>query len=367
MPEIVGNLHLHTIASDGTGTHEEVAVAAARAGLDFIVYTDHNISVEGVEGWYRLPSNGREILRLMGQEINDPQLLPELNHLLCHFITEDLQHVTAKPQQLINAVNERGGICFLAHPLERPGLGAARDTYPWISWEVSGFTGIELWNAMTDVKWQLRTKPRAVLGAYLPNFVLTAPFPEVLAKWDELLATGQKVVAIGNSDAHAMSFSLGPLRRCVYPYEYLFRTINTHLLLAEPLAREVSLARRQIFEALKQGHCFVSYDLVAPSRGFTFTGTSGQAEAMMGDTLLLQELATLQVASPHSARLRLLHNGRTVAETTGRELIWQTTEPGVYRVEAYRQFWGWQRGWVFTNPIYVEGEKIYWSPHIRSA
>ena len=71
MPEIVGNLHLHTIASDGTGTHDEVASAAARAGLDFLIYTDHNVWVDGLDGWYRDPATNREILRLMGQEIND--------------------------------------------------------------------------------------------------------------------------------------------------------------------------------------------------------------------------------------------------------------------------------------------------------
>lgn len=353
MPEIVGNLHLHTTASDGTGSHDEVAAAAARAGLDFIVYTDHNIAVDGMEGWYHLPANGHKILRLMGQEINDQQLVPELNHLLCHFVSEDFQPVAANPQTLIDAVHARGGITFLAHPLERPGIGAAREIYPWLSWEVSGFTGIEIWNAMTDVKWQLRTKPRAVIGAYLPQTVLTGPFPEVLAKWDHLLAAGKKVVAIGNSDAHAMSFSLGPLRRTVYPYEYLFRAVNTHLLLDAPLAAEVNEARRQIFEALRAGHCFVSYDLLASSRGFSFTASSGTAQAMMGDTLPLQESAALQVTSPQPARLRLLHNGRAVAETRGRALTWRTREPGVYRVEAYRQFWGWQRGWVFTNPIYV--------------
>src|SRR6185295_11142416 len=113
MSEIIGNLHLHTIASDGTGSHDEVAMAAVRAGLDFIVYTDHNIAVEGREGWYRPAANGREILRLMGQEINDMQLVPELNHLLCHFVSEDFQDVAAKPQALIDAVNARGGVTFL--------------------------------------------------------------------------------------------------------------------------------------------------------------------------------------------------------------------------------------------------------------
>lgn len=353
MPEIVGNLHLHTTASDGTGSHDEVAAAAARAGLDFIIYTDHNIAVAGKEGWWQ-DSRGHKLLRLMGQEINDQQLVPEYNHLLCHFVADDLNHLAADPQQLIDAINARGGLTFLAHPLERPGMGAAEEMYPWLSWDISGFTGIELWNTMTDVKWQLRTKMRAVIGAYLPQLVLTAPFPELLTKWDELLAAGQKVVAIGNSDAHAMSFSLGPLRRKIYPYEFLFRTVNTHLLLTESLTHEVSQARRQIFEALQAGHCFVSNDLLASSRGFSFIGSSGGKQATMGDSLKLQEIVTLHIASPLPARLRLLRQGRLVAETTGRELTWQTVERGVYRVEAYRLHWGWQRGWVFTNPIYVE-------------
>ena len=36
-----GALHVHTRRSDGTGTPEDVAKAAARAGLDFVVLTDH--------------------------------------------------------------------------------------------------------------------------------------------------------------------------------------------------------------------------------------------------------------------------------------------------------------------------------------
>ncbi len=353
MQDIVGNLHLHTIASDGTGTYDEVASAAARAGLDFIMYTDHNTWTDGVEGWYYDPDTGRDILRLMGQEVNDPNLEPEHNHLLCHFVSSDLNGVAADPQKLIDTAMARGGLCFLAHPLERPGYDRASQIYPWLSWEVAGYTGIELWNAMSDTKWNLRTFPRALLGAYLPQRGLSAPFPEALAKWDELLATGQKVVAIGNSDAHAMSFSWGPLTRTVYPYEHLFRAVNTHLLLADSLAFEVDQARLQIYNALQLGHCFVSYDLIVSPKGFTFTGRSGSEQAIMGDTLSLQSEAVLRVASPYPARLRLLKDGQLLMETTGQELEWQTVEPGVYRVEAYRQFWGQQRGWVFTNPIYV--------------
>jgi hypothetical protein len=175
-----------------------------------------------------------------------------------------------------------------------------------------------------------------------------------LAKWDELLASGRKVVVIGNSDAHARIYSKGPLRRRIYPYEYLFQAVNTHLLLSEPLDRDVDQARLQIRDALKMGHCFVCYDLLGPSRGFTFTAANGSNQAIMGDTLILQDdIATLSVSSPQSAQLRLLQDGQVIAQTKGKGLEWQTNAPGIYRVEAYRRFWGQQRGWVFTNPIYT--------------
>ena len=38
-----GNLHMHTILSDGTKTHAELARIAGEAGLDFVIITDHNV------------------------------------------------------------------------------------------------------------------------------------------------------------------------------------------------------------------------------------------------------------------------------------------------------------------------------------
>src|SRR5512135_607759 len=40
-PTIVGAFHVHSVVSDGTGTREEVAAAARRAGLSFVIFTDH--------------------------------------------------------------------------------------------------------------------------------------------------------------------------------------------------------------------------------------------------------------------------------------------------------------------------------------
>ena len=38
---VPGILHVHTTRSDGRGTPDEVAAAAARAGVAFLVFTDH--------------------------------------------------------------------------------------------------------------------------------------------------------------------------------------------------------------------------------------------------------------------------------------------------------------------------------------
>ena len=79
--ELVGNMHMHTPYSDGTKWHADIANDAIAAGLDFIIVTDHNIWVDGMEGWYHPPSTGQAVLCLMGQEIN---ALEKIN--FCHFL-----------------------------------------------------------------------------------------------------------------------------------------------------------------------------------------------------------------------------------------------------------------------------------------
>ncbi|RME44893.1 MAG: hypothetical protein D6791_12115 [Chloroflexi bacterium] len=80
---------------------------------------------------------------------------------------------------------------------------------------------------------------------------------------------------------------------------------------------------------------------------------SGGDEAGMGQELTLMNDATLDVSSPLAAHIRLLHNGRVVAEHRGRRLRYRTSQPGAYRVEAYRRHLFRERGWVYTNPIYL--------------
>jgi hypothetical protein len=146
---------------------------------------------------------------------------------------------------------------------------------------------------------------------------------------------------------------VGPLVREVLPYDYLFRCVNTHLLIDRPFVREFETDRALVFEALRAGHAFVGYDLSAPTKGFRFTAKSGATSAMMGDALPRRGAVKFEIVCPVPAQIKLLRNGRTVATTQGKKLSYTSIEPGVYRVECYRPFRLLNRGWIFSNPIYV--------------
>ena len=49
---MVGNLHVHSINSDGTGGVREIAAAALDAGIDFVAITDHNTVSSEISGRY---------------------------------------------------------------------------------------------------------------------------------------------------------------------------------------------------------------------------------------------------------------------------------------------------------------------------
>ena len=61
----------------------------------------------------------------------------------------------------------------------------------------------------------------------------------------------------------------------------------------------------------------------------------------------------LRARTPLPARLRLLRDGVEIAATNGTSLEHETTEPGVYRIEAYRRAHGRERTWIVSNPVYL--------------
>lgn len=353
MYEAVVNLHMHTRYSDGFGTHRDIVQAALCVGLDAIVITDHNVWVDGFEGYYQ--DRERKVLLLVGEEIHDQARNPQKNHLLVFGVKRELATLAGTPQLLLDAVNRAGGLSFLAHIVDPAAPAVGQEDISWVDWDVKGYTGIELWNGFSEFKTRLKTKLHAIYYAYSPRRVARGPLPEALQKWDQLLAEGHHVVAIGGSDAHALPGKLGPLRQTVFPYEFHFRSINTHLLLTQPLSGDAERDSTQVMEALRQGHAFIGYDLPAPTRGFRFSAQGMQQNAWMGDELSVRHGVTFQIRLPMRAECNLLKDGQVIKTWTDREICTHiTTQPGVYRVEVYINYLGLRRGWIFSNPIYVK-------------
>jgi len=352
MHEIVVNLHMHTPFSDGRGSHADIAKAAVRASLDAVIITDHNVLVQGLEGYYE-EADGR-VLVLVGEEIHDQARDPQKNHLLVFGANREIAPYAADPQILINKAKEADGLTFLAHPIEFDAPKFGEGDLSWVDWEIENFTGIELWNSMTEFKSLVKGYPEAIYYAFNFNQVAHGPFPQTLQKWDDLLARGNPVVAVGGSDAHEFKKSLGPISRTLFPYEQHFRAINTHLLIPEPLSGNAQSDKQIILDALRSGHCFVGYDLPASTKGFSFTAHLSDRNVIMGDSIKSSESATLQIKLPLSTECRLLKNGEVIRSTNRRgTLVYKIEEPGVYRVEAYINYKGKRRGWIFSNPIYV--------------
>lgn len=354
--EYVGNLHTHTVYSDGHGRHNDLAAAAIHAGIDFIVTTDHNVLVGGIDG-YRYEGS-RRVLLITGEEIHDPARDPQKNHLLVYEAGHELAQFARDPQALIDAVQESGGLCFLAHPVDPQAPLFGESDLSWVDWQVRGFQGLEIWNFMTEFKSHLTSWPRAIYYAYRPDAMAKGPFAPILARWDRLLDSGERVWAIGGADAHALPYQKGPFRRVIFPYEYLFRAVNTHVLTATELRGEAQTDRSLLFGSLRRGNCFVGYDLPASTRGFRFFAEGENGRAEMGSEVGLGLGVTLQIKTPRRCRIRLLRSGDPIA-TWEREThaVQNINRPGIYRVEADIHFMGQWRSWIISNPIFAVEQK----------
>lgn len=353
MQELVINLHMHTTYSDGHGNHAAIAQAALKTGLDAVIVTDHNVWVNGPDGYYR--DDQRRTLLLVGEEIHDQTRDPQKNHLLVIGAGRELANQAHDLDQLLQTIRKSGGLSFLAHPIDPPAPAFGEPDISWVDWGISDFTGIELWNAMSEFKGLLKSKLHAIFYAYNPKMVARGPYKETLQKWDELMAEGRQVVAIGGSDAHAFPARLGPLRRQLFPYEFHFQAVNTHIWVEQPLNGDLVDDRRIIIEALRQGHAFIGYDLPASTRGFRFSAQGKSGSAWMGDQIPVKDGVTLQIRLPRRAECHLIKDGKVIRTWQRRETCTHiTTIPGVYRVEVYLHYMGSRRGWIYSNPIYVK-------------
>lgn len=346
-----GNIHIHTLHSDGTGTIAGIAAHAAAAGLHYIIVTDH----ETLAG---LPEEGihHGVAVLVGVELNR-----ESHHYLALGLERLVAGNEADPQEMVDRVRRAGALGFMAHPFEKgsPYIDRGK-TYPWIRFPERGFTGMEIWNYSSHWRGRATSIPRTLYWYFFNRkAAVDRPPPEALALWDDYTNRGLRVTGIGSSDAHATRIRAAFIPVEIFPYRFLFRAINTYICLREKMSSNFVEAKRQIYSALREGRCYLSFDQLHPGRDFSFTAfreSSGTA-AVMGEETPWQEDLYLAVRCPaRRSKIRIIKNGQLAGRGNGPEMNYRVSEPGVYRAEAYyRPFWRKARPWIYANPIYVRG------------
>lgn len=347
MFEYIGAIHIHSKFSDGSGDVKEIAQIADESGLDFAILTDHNTLralKEGYEGWY-----GKTLL-LVGCELNDKE---NKNHLIALGIDNTIS--TRLPAaEIVKRVAEADGLGFIAHPNEKRSSMKEHPPYPWTEWNISNFTGIEIWNHMSEWMEGLTEENKYQYFIH-PLKSIKSPLPETLQLWDKLNLE-RKVVGIGGIDAHAHKVNLlGFIEVEVFPYKVLFKSIRTHVLSSQKIEKnrnqkEFHKAKNIILDALRNGRCFVSNFYHGDASGFRFFAEDGKKIHQMGDDVPLSKKLKLKVLLPStSASIRLIRNGKLYDTIKNIDAEFNIKEKGIYRIEVFVN----QNAWIFSNHIRV--------------
>jgi len=349
--ERVGVIHVHTNASCGSGSLPQVIEAARDADLSFLAVTDHNLAESEAEVAAADPP---EFAVIDGEEVSTSS-----GHFLALGISSRwLRGSSYDARSLMASARQAGAVNFIAHPY---GL---KDR--WGDWSVKDFDGMEIWN--DDAIWRhnsvLAILTSLILYPVNPRLALVrlASTPrENLAKWDELLAQ-RPVAGICGSDAHA-SLRVNDRQIARFPsYLSVFSLIRQHLLLeGQGAVENGQTSVDALLAALKNGNAFCAVDALYPADGFTQKVITAGRTAGPGQSISWSPGAVLHVSVPAGADrpiIRVLRDGREIAQRQTHVLDLTLPGAGLYRTEAYlRQpgLSGWHRQtlWIFANPVHV--------------
>lgn len=337
-----GAIHIHSVHSDGTGTIEEIAYAAKRAGLSWIVVTDHN-NMNGKEGMYH------GVCVIVGKEISPDND----NHYIAIDVKEHVSH-EQHPAEFVRKVREQGGFGFIAHPDE---MVERKNSYPalrWTDWSMKDFGGIEIWNYMSDwVDYYNAEDPLETLKAILfRNHILKGPSENTLKWWDSLNLDNPDIVpAIGGVDVHAMEFQKSFVKLKIFPYKDTFGTITNFLHFQEELPEDFEGKKRQILDALKFGQNLIANRVWANKCKYPiYCIQNEERRVYSGGSIELDSYTKLLVKLPKKADVRLFYDGQLVWQAETHNLEFDKLDRGKYRVEAYYK----SKPWIFSNPILIK-------------
>ncbi len=280
-----GDLHVHTVYSDGAQTPKQVVAWAQAAGLDFIGSAEHNTNAAHAV-WGRVAP--KDFLVIPGEEVTT-----RAGHWLAAGLPAgtwiDWRYRPADKRlgRFTQQVRALGGLSVAAHPFQ---IGTGNG---WqFGDDFAGMDAIEVWNG-----------PWTGLNATANE--------KALARWHELLTAGVFKPAVGNSDTHKREQRIGT---------------------GQTVVRAASLSAGAIIAGYRAGHSWVTGSSAVE---LTFTASSGGVTGECGDRVPSPGGATVQLATtgvPAAAVATLLGPGAAafgtgVADAAG-NLTLDATVPG---------------------------------------
>jgi hypothetical protein len=310
-----GDLHMHTVHSDGRHQLGELAGAAREAGLDFIVSSEHNTNSANL-AWGACRTDG--LLVIAGEEVTTRHGhwlavgLPPQGWVDWRYAPRD--GVFARFAEQVRA---DGGLVAAAHPAV---------PLPGSAWEFGyrDVDAIEVWNG----KWNLDD--------------------EVALKiWHGLLRRGRRVAAVGGSDSHGADQRVG---------------------LPHNVVQAAALSRTAVVDGLRRGRSYIAessgvrLELSAAHEAGDHTPTAGIGETLVGPPTAPVTLHAAVSGAPDTSLVLITAAGRAaraaVDASGSAQLCWTTTghEAGFARVEVRRQSRGRLPCMVaLSNPVWLTG------------
>lgn len=374
---IPGIIHVHTSRSDGLSGPDEIAAAAARAGLKFLVFTDHGDATRKPDP----PQYRSGVLCLDGVEISTNG---------GHYVAIDLPAspypLAGEARDVVEDVRRLGGFGIAAHP------DSPKPQLQWREWQAP-VDGVELLNPDTawrvwaqqasgdSDQWPARRRLFAALldYAFRPAPVMASLIrpTQAVGNW-ATIARRRRLVAIAGADAHAKlaprSADPGDSRYALpLPgYESSFRVLSIHVKPERPLSGSDAIAdARVLMRAIRSGHLYTAVDGVATPASFEFSASNDHGSVSEGDEIGVGGPVTLHVRSnAPSGFTTTVWSGTTVLSGDHHEpefTIQAPVEPAVYWVEIRATGQPTALTWVRSNAIYVRGAEAAASAAARPA
>jgi hypothetical protein len=365
---VSGIVHVHTNRSDGLGTPDEVAAAAARAGLAFVVLTDHGDATRQPDA----PIYRSGVLCLDGVEISTTG-----GHYVALDMPASPYPLGGEARDVVEDVRRLGGFGIAAHP------DSPKAELRWTDWTVP-FDAVELINP--DTGWRMlaaapgfapkRRLLAALLGYPLrPPEVLTSLIEPtaVLTEW-EALARTRRVITIAGADAHARLGLRGgdpETARFALPlpgYEASFRAMSIHVRTDRPLSGNAADDAVVLMRGIRNGHLYTAIDGVARPPAFEFTGSNALGTVRGGDVIGVGGGLTLRVESNAAPGFTTIvrEGTRTLSTMAGTQdlsvHVPEASSAGVYWAEIADG----TRSWIRSNPIYVRAAVQRDAPPVAS-